>query len=238
MPHLQREVALRQERGKGLVRTLHRHELEEAGRLRRQSEDEADRQLERIASHLPGALAAGLSLTEISRVTGVSRPTLYELQKGEAGWARDLAFEALSALASTGPLVFGRLGELLELDDRRLRGVVNALAGEALIESVGVGDRGARVFAITTRGEERLSAWEFRGTEQDITVPFRVALRAFGYSEAELQEIDHKVAVALASGKSRLGLLEALRMGMAKEIDSVLGSATRKARRAGKDASR
>jgi hypothetical protein len=79
---LTREQWLLQEKGKAVVRTLHLSELQDAGEARLSAIDRADVQREVICSLLPGALKAGLSLAEISRVTGVSRPTLYVWKAG------------------------------------------------------------------------------------------------------------------------------------------------------------
>jgi hypothetical protein len=52
-------------------------ELTELGRQRREALQRAQNLADGIARVLPGALSAGVRLTEIARVTGVSRPTLY-----------------------------------------------------------------------------------------------------------------------------------------------------------------
>lgn len=74
---LTREQRMLQEEGKSVVRTLHLSELQEAGEARLSALDRAAVQREVICALLPGALEAGLSLSQISRVTGVSRQTLY-----------------------------------------------------------------------------------------------------------------------------------------------------------------
>jgi hypothetical protein len=52
-------------------------ELTELGRQRREALARAQCLADGIARVLPDALSAGVRLTEIARVTGVSRPTLY-----------------------------------------------------------------------------------------------------------------------------------------------------------------
>ena len=60
---------------------------------------QAEQQLDRLARLLPNALAGGLSLAEISRVTGVSRPTLYELKARYDDSDADLRLAVLQAVA-------------------------------------------------------------------------------------------------------------------------------------------
>lgn len=76
------EQRLLQEKGKSVVRALHLTELEDAGEARSVAADRAKVEREVIRSLLPGSLQVGLSLSEISRVTGVSRPTLYAWKAG------------------------------------------------------------------------------------------------------------------------------------------------------------
>lgn len=52
-------------------------ELTELGRQRREALQRVQSLGDGIARVLPDALSAGVRLTEIARVTGVSRPTLY-----------------------------------------------------------------------------------------------------------------------------------------------------------------
>jgi hypothetical protein len=53
-----------------------RRQLQRHGERRRQSLDAADEALKEIADLLPSALEAGITKTEIQRLTGVSRPTI------------------------------------------------------------------------------------------------------------------------------------------------------------------
>src|SRR5688572_18376446 len=101
MSTLHRDIRARSERGKSLLQTLHRNELERAGAARRAAFSEAESQRALISRLLPGAVDAGLSLSEIARVTGVSRPTLYEALKGANG-SVDHELITLTAL-SAGP---------------------------------------------------------------------------------------------------------------------------------------
>lgn len=52
-------------------------ELRELGERRRAALEEADSVLRRVQELLPGALDAGLTITEVAKLSAVSRPTLY-----------------------------------------------------------------------------------------------------------------------------------------------------------------
>jgi DNA-binding phage protein len=97
-----RERRMRREKGQGVVRALHQSELEAAGTARANALREADEQLDRIARLLPDALAAGLSISEIARLTGLSRPTVYELRSRYSNSERDLSLAVLQTLMSFG----------------------------------------------------------------------------------------------------------------------------------------
>jgi DNA invertase Pin-like site-specific DNA recombinase len=55
-------------------------ELKRLGETRRQALTTAEQALDDIAKLLPAALEAGLTTTEIAKLTGVSRPTIYTLK--------------------------------------------------------------------------------------------------------------------------------------------------------------
>lgn len=82
-------------------RALYRHELGAAGDKRREHLQGTEAANKRIAELLPGAVDAGVSVVEIARLTGYSRPALYRILDRErplqdkasefAYWAEALA---------------------------------------------------------------------------------------------------------------------------------------------------
>lgn len=92
------------EKVRGAMRGFHLRALEEAGRARAAALKEADEQLQRIGRLLPDALDVGISMAHAGRVTGVSRPTLYELRAKYGEGAIDFNFTLLEMLARRGPL--------------------------------------------------------------------------------------------------------------------------------------
>src|SRR4051794_35533732 len=107
----QRHTAYRREKGRAVVRALHVEQLEEAGTERHAALQAAEAHLDRIARLLPAALAAGLTLTEIARIAGVSRPTLYELRARYSDQPVDLSLGVLQALATNAALTEVQLRE-------------------------------------------------------------------------------------------------------------------------------
>jgi hypothetical protein len=98
MSDMDRSHRIREQKGRGIVRALHESELANAGAERADALRRAEYQLERIARLLPDALDAGLGMTEIAQLTGVSRPTLYELRARYSDSPRDLRLAVMQAL--------------------------------------------------------------------------------------------------------------------------------------------
>jgi DNA-binding phage protein len=95
---MDRSHRIKHQKGRGIVRALHESELANAGAERADALRRAEYQLERIARLLPDALDAGLGMTEIAQLTGVSRPTLYELRARYGDSPRDLRLAVMQAL--------------------------------------------------------------------------------------------------------------------------------------------
>jgi hypothetical protein len=102
MPAKHRKDQVGREQRRATVRALHVAELEAAGNSRAEALSEADQQLDRIAQILPHALNAGLTVTDVGRVTGVSRPTLYQLRGRYSDAPGHLRVAVLQAVASLG----------------------------------------------------------------------------------------------------------------------------------------
>lgn len=120
MSVLLRERDKRAQRSRLTLQVLYRRELGESGRRRAAALAGAEQELARIAQFLPGALHAGMTLTEISQLTGVSRPTLYAIRDRRPPESRDeVVFALLSALGGLGPQSAEQLAGLIgvEADD-------------------------------------------------------------------------------------------------------------------------
>jgi transcriptional regulator with XRE-family HTH domain len=231
MSVVRRDREVRAARSKATVQALYRSELREAGEARRAAMAEAEWQLERIGKFLAGATAAGLSLSEVARITGMSRPTLYELLKrGER--TGDARFDLLAALAAGGSLRLADLVEGLARPESFAKRLVRALVAQGLVAAVGE-DGGATEYELTVPGEEALLSWEFgAGLDERASKPARAAMALFRYSPDELAEIEDKMALAAAQGQSRFTLVEAVRMGVKATLDEFVVAPAEKRRTA------
>ncbi len=122
-------------------------------------------QLDRVARLLPDALAGGLSLTEISRVTGVSRPTLYELRGRYSDSPRDLRLAVLQAIASRGTLTPDDLYEVLGGRSPERERIVGDLQDQDIIEF----DFDDEPYYVLTRGGfALLEHWTFEDLDYEL----------------------------------------------------------------------
>jgi transcriptional regulator with XRE-family HTH domain len=214
----------RVERTNALLGTIHRTVLEHAGEARTAALEESATQLERIADLLPGALDAGMSLAEVARLTGVSRPTLYELQRKGDG-AVDRRLQLLASLAEGGAQTKAELAEGLGMEAKALQALIDAERRAGTIDQQGDGER--TLFFHTEAIDEALADWATADRiEERTTKTLRVMVKLMRYTPEEQRQIERKIAAARADGKERLGLLEALKMGVESELRRATKSAS------------
>jgi hypothetical protein len=180
-----RSARIKRQKGQGIVRALHESELSNAGAEREHALRHAEYQLERIARLLPDAIDAGLGMTEIARLTGLSRPTLYELRGRYSESPRDLQLAVMQALmrreTSFPDALPAHLGRPVDevrpvLTEFFKRGWIewDVDGGEprpqpeegGLIFAVGPEDL-AYPYMITLAGYEALEQWKFEDDEGD-----------------------------------------------------------------------
>lgn len=155
-----REGQIRRERGESLVRALHRSEIQAAGDARAIALHQAEEQLDRIARQIPDALAIGLSVAEIARVSKLSRPTIYELRGRYTASEGDLRFAVLSAVARLQPVARRELSEAIGRDPE--------VVGKALDDLEASG----------------YVAWDVDETEDGMVQQWILTSDGFGYLEA------------------------------------------------------
>jgi hypothetical protein len=176
---------IQRQKGKGIVRALHESELANAGADRADALRRAEYQLDRIARLLPDALDAGLGMTEIAKLTGVSRPTLYELRARYSDSPRDLRLAVLQAVMRRETSFPDALPGHLGRPNEEIQPVIDEFVAKGWIEwDVDSGeprdlpDDGGRVFAIndsdmvypytvTLDGYEALERWKFDEEERE-----------------------------------------------------------------------
>jgi transposase len=163
----QRHSASRREKGRALVRALHVEQLEDAGMERHAALQAAEGHLDRIARLLPAALAGGLSLTEIARITGVSRPTLYELRARYSDQPLDLSLGVLQAVATSGSLTEPQLRERLRRPPQDVSRTVAEFERQGFVEfDIDEDEEGKRpIFFLTEKGYDLLAHWKLEKAE-------------------------------------------------------------------------
>ena len=154
-----------QEQRRALVRGLHLSELQTAGAARARALHEAEVELDRIARLLPEATQAGISLAEIARVAGVSRPTLYELRAKYGGSVRDMRLAVLQTLANHGALSSRELEDRVGGDDGERAKVLSAFVDREV--DVEPDEAGAPLSGITPAGMDALEHWSFVADQAD-----------------------------------------------------------------------
>jgi hypothetical protein len=204
--------------GDEALKNAYRAELVRAGEARQAALHQAESQLERLSDLLPGATQAGISVTEVARLTNVSRPTVYELLRASDG-EPDVAALILASVVQS-PKTKADLAEITELPPTRLVAITADLTHRGWLELVPAGgERSDDVYLATQNGENALATWTFPDEiDERATRTLRLAIDAMRFSPEDRSSVNRKIARARAQGKERLGLLEAMRMGVESEL--------------------
>lgn len=115
------------------LQQMHREALQAAGAGRAAALQQADVHLKNIGRLIRAALRAGVRLTEIAEITGVSRPTLYSLQQTVERDPQTTAFDVLTLLAYGGQLDAQQLAAELGLTEDEAAGLLQELTARGLI---------------------------------------------------------------------------------------------------------
>src|SRR5690348_8144602 len=99
---LSRDLRRRRARSRSLLQGLSRSALQEAGDRLAAADAAQQAAIDTIAAHLPAAFAAGLTVTQIAELTGLSRQKVYELRKQTGAGSDDLQRQILIRLAAEG----------------------------------------------------------------------------------------------------------------------------------------
>jgi hypothetical protein len=168
MDDADRETAVRREKGRGLVRALYVSELETARQRRRAALKEADEQLDKVAKLLPDALSAGLTLSEVARLSDVSRPTLYQLRGRYSDDARDIRIAVLQTVANVGKARRAEVVEQVRRPDE-VTSLIDRLIEQGFLDedfNDEPQDPAMEVW-LTDKGFDLLEHWVFEEHEED-----------------------------------------------------------------------
>lgn len=185
MNAMDRDDRIRREKGKGVLRALHATELEAAGAERVEGLRRADEQLDRIARVLPEALHGGLTVTEVARLTGVSRPTLYQLLARYSDVPRDLRLAVMQGLMTYKTSFPEALADHLKRTPAEIEPIIQEFVASGWIEwdvdnrqprrDADLEDASAFAddddletpLSVTPEGYEALERWKFENDESD-----------------------------------------------------------------------
>ena len=151
-----RERKLTQAQGAAVIRSVHLRGLSEAGAARAAALAEADEQLDRIARLLHDALQGGVSVSEVSRVTGVSRQTLYEL-RARYGDTRDLRLAVLQGLLTQSDATLESLSEHLKRPESEIKPIVDEFVAKGFASEWPSHE--GLTFGMTPAGLRALQEW-------------------------------------------------------------------------------
>lgn len=151
------------------MRALHRSEIQAAGDARALALHQAEEQLDRIARRIPEALASGLSVTEIARISKLSRPTIYELRGRYSASEGDLNFAVLSSVARLQPVTGGEISQAIGRDVKVVSGVLSHLESSGYVswDVEEEEDRVVQHWTLTSHGFGYLEAWEWQSEAEE-----------------------------------------------------------------------
>ena len=162
-----REKSAGPEESRATVRALYVSQLEAAGSARFEALRQADAHLDRIARLIPDAANAGLSVTDVARITGVSRPTLYQLRARYGESHRHLRLAVLHAVTNTD----GSLNAIVRSVGRPKGDISRVLwdfvdGGVLEVEPVEDEEGTEPAFLLTPKGDVLMDVWHYEEDDE------------------------------------------------------------------------
>ena len=158
-----REKSAGPQESRANVRALYVSQLEAAGSARSEALRQADAHLDRIARLIPDAVNSGLSLTDVARVTGVSRPTLYQLRARYGDSHADLRMALLQVVADAGSASLPQLVDGLGRPQAELWPVLRDYVDAGVLDvEPSAGEKPQPTFSLTEKGDVLLQYRRFQ----------------------------------------------------------------------------
>lgn len=160
---------IQREKGRAVVRARYLGELADVHARRMAALHEVNQQLDRVARLLTDAKLAGLTLVEISNASGISRPTLYQLQARYSDSPGDLRLGVLQTIANLGWVTASIVATEIERDRDDVEGMIKQLLADELLEEDFNDDpvEPAMAYRLTPTGFGALEGWTFALEEGD-----------------------------------------------------------------------
>jgi transcriptional regulator with XRE-family HTH domain len=200
---LHRDLRRQRERSRGLLLAATRHALAELGDELVEAHRAEESALDAVAHYLPGALAAGLSVSDVAELTGLSRQKIYELRRRHTFAEDEASSRVLVQLAAGGPQPVDAITHAL--DDLSREQVEDALGDLRATNAVTTFSTEYETgtpeewFALTAEGEARLG---------DLPVPDDRPKQSIVYARIHDDERSKLEAAAVAVfGTERFGFI-------------------------------
>jgi DNA-binding MarR family transcriptional regulator len=129
-----RDIRRQQQRSRSLLLALSRNALQEAGQRLSDARASEQHALRMIGQQVNVALRAGMRISEIAELTGLTRQKVYELRDAHGDSAEDLEALVLTQLAASGgQSVEGLVGQLRDVDADGVRRMLADLQQRGLV---------------------------------------------------------------------------------------------------------
>lgn len=172
-------------RHRALVKELHREALSEEGQRLQALQEQTEQGMGRLGYRVVAALQAGFSVSEVAKLSGVSRSKVYELRDLYGAQFDDLDMRALARLAAGGGMTVDGLAEQLERPVDQVSALVNQLLERQLVRVAITqydGGNPEAWFRLTADGMRAVEDWILGGGQE--------APRMTVYASLELTEME------------------------------------------------
>ena len=158
---------------------MHRGALEEAGEKIVMTQSQLDSVIGRVGVQIAGAVGAGMKISEIAELTGLSRQKIYELRDRYRGDLEDLNMRALAQLGASGALTISQVSSQLSVVEPRVASAIEELERGGLVKPLMSSYEGGETvtyFKITPPGAEALERWMLDPEKEPARVTVYVAI--------------------------------------------------------------
>jgi hypothetical protein len=185
MSDLNKALHLSKSRSRAWMQALYRQNLADAGESIKTAENQLDTQLKRVGTLIDGSIAAGIRVSEIAEITGLSRQKIYDLRDRQRPDEEDLNMRILARLGAAGALTVSQLSGELRVAEEPVAAEMTDLERQHLVSplmSSYEGGHSETHFKISTKGAVAVERWMLEPGQE----PARVSVyAAIGLREME-----------------------------------------------------
>ena len=159
------------------MQTLYRRMLAEIGDAIKAAQGQLDAEIGRIGVQIDGAIGAGIRVSEIAELTGLSRQKVYDLRDRQRGTQDDLDMRVLAQLGAAGALTAAQVTAHLKLDEKLITKTMGDLESRGFVKplmSTYQSGRSETHFKLTQAGAVAVERWMLEPEQE----PTRVSVYA------------------------------------------------------------